>query len=584
MEYEQIELHTQIQYRLIEKLSESEKRYRDLVENLQAIVFTIDQDQKIIFVNQAWTEIFGYSFSDSIGLEFVDFIHPEDKEKYLHLINHKDNQGLNINVSQELRFYHQQGMIVWIQLSGRFNSLNYLSGTLVDITQRKKAEVATNQALLKEKKMREKMAFTNDKLMITNAELDRATRLKDEFLANMSHELRTPLNAILGISEALMDEVYGTLNESQKSVICTIERSGKHLLELINDILELSKVESGKLELELTPVNCKHLCEFSLTFVKQQAIKKNLKLSLDIPLDLPDIMVDERRMRQVLINLLNNAVKFTPEGGRIKLIVDREEGLNQTYEETLKEPHFTTSNSDYNFDHQQEFLCFSITDTGIGIAPEDLPKLFQPFVQIDSKLNRKYNGTGLGLALVNSITKMHGGTITLTSELGKGSCFTVRLPYLKAPRQNIPSPPLKVKQQSASMTSTLNQDSQSPLILIAEDNEANISTIAFYLENRGYKLILAQNGAEAVSLAQTAQPNLILMDIQMPIMDGLEAIRQIRTFPHLNHIPIIALTALAMPDDRAKCFSAGANEYLTKPVRMKFLAETIQQLLSDQEF
>jgi PAS domain S-box-containing protein len=395
------------------------------------------------------------------------------------------------------------------------------------------------------------------KLELTNAELLRATRLKDEFLANMSHELRTPLNAILGMTEALQEQILGDVNEKQLKALKTVENSGMHLLALINDILDLAKIESGQLKLDCNPTNVALLCQSSITFIQLQALNKRIKIETKIASDLPEIRVDERRIRQVLLNLLSNAVKFTPAGGRITVEV--------THLELQQMP-------------TQSWIRIAVIDSGIGIAPENISKLFQPFIQIDGALNRQYAGTGLGLSLVKRMVELHGGIVGLTSELGLGSCFTLDLPCITnfpeaiandslAP---IPAPP-------ASAPVKVNS---SPLILIAEDNEANISTLTDYLEANGYRILIAMNGEEAITLAEAHQPDLILMDIQMPIMDGLSAIKLIRLKPDLVNIPIIALTALAMDSDRQKCLDAGANEYISKPIKLKSLCQMLHSFLN----
>ncbi|WP_013324044.1 PAS domain-containing protein [Gloeothece verrucosa] len=383
-----------------------------------------------------------------------------------------------------------------------------------------------------------------------NAELDRATRLKDEFLANMSHELRTPLNAILGMTEGLQDEIFGQINERQRKSLKIIEQAGNHLLELINDILDVSKIESGQLELHCTSTEIIPLCQSSLAFVKQQAVKKRIQLDFNISSNILMLTLDERRIRQVIINLLNNAVKFTPEGGKVGLEVV------QIGENTVR---------------------FAVKDTGIGIAAENIPKLFQPFMQIDSALNRQYTGTGLGLALVKRLVDLHGGEVSVTSELGVGSCFSVDLPLMESCSTDnffdfqTPLTP-EVEANSVNLKNA-------PLILLAEDNETNITTISNYLKAKKYKLILAKNGKEAISLAQSQQPDLILMDICLPGINGLEAIQQIRQLPDLKDIPIIAVTALALTGDRERCLEAGANEYLSKPLKLKELVALIQSLL-----
>ncbi|MFN5398405.1 MAG: ATP-binding protein, partial [Pseudanabaena sp.] len=298
------------------------------------------------------------------------------------------------------------------------------------------------------------------------------------------------------------------------------------------------------------------LCQSSLAFVSQQAITKHIQIKTKWQNNLPDVLVDERRMRQVLINLLNNAVKFTADGGQITLEV------NLTPQE---DPLLGMRN----------YLQIAIADTGIGISPENIPKLFQPFIQIDSALNRKYQGTGLGLALVKRIVEVHGGTVGLISEVGVGSCFTI---VISCADVIFPSPELETPIDLSYESSQAKHDNYFS-ILLAEDNETNIEMLSPYLEAKGYHLLFAKNGLEAIALAKSHQPDLILMDVQMPIMDGLEATKQIRLDPNLVNIPIIALTALAMVGDRDRCIAAGANDYCSKPIRLKELTQMMENLL-----
>ncbi|WP_373544816.1 GAF domain-containing protein [Chamaesiphon sp.] len=425
------------------------------------------------------------------------------------------------------------------------------------------------QELTERHQVETQLRQSNQQLAVSNQELARATRLKDEFLANMSHELRTPLNAILGMSEGLQDEVFGSITDRQRKSLSLIEKSGKHLLALINDILDLSKIEANKFELELTDVSIQDLCRNSLLFIKELALKKQIRLTTQLPdyLHRINIQLDDRRCRQVLINLLSNAVKFTPAGGSIALdvrVIDRQ-GDGKTREQTDPAP--------------PQQIVFSIIDTGIGIAPEHMDKLFQSFVQIDSSLSRQYAGTGLGLALVRRIVEMHGGTVSAQSELNRGSCFTVALPFCPSGEITVPTslPPV-------AYPLTINPEStpapgQKAAILVVEDNQANMETMTGYLKSRGYRPIEAVNGRMAIDLAQLHHPDIILMDIQMPGMDGFAAIRQIRQMRECAGIPIVALTALAMPPDRQKCLDAGANEYVTKPVKLSQLVATIESLL-----
>jgi GAF domain-containing protein/ActR/RegA family two-component response regulator len=410
---------------------------------------------------------------------------------------------------------------------------------------------------------------------------DEANQAKSEFLAVMSHELRTPLNAILGLSEGLQESIYGELNTLQQSSIATIEKSGYHLLDLITEILDLAKIESGHLKLNLLPTSVCNICEASLSFVRQLAQEKNIQIETHIPPDSHQILIDELRVRQMLINLLNNAVKFTPNDGRVTLIVER--------------------------DPDRSIVQFKVIDTGIGIAQENMPKLFQSFVQIDSSLSRQYNGTGLGLALVKRLVEAQNGDICVTSTPGQGSCFTITLPYVPvcalssspasdftslSPRKiSSPEPESPVPAAIAAHLSIIAPASiiepkpkvnrQQPLILIAEDNQINIENFHLYLTHSGYEIITAQDGMEIISLAQSHQPDLILMDIQIPGMDGLDTIAQIRQDRTISQMPIIALTGSIDPGDREKCLAIGANEYLSKPPKFKQVRQVIQELLSN---
>jgi signal transduction histidine kinase len=482
-------------------------------------ILIVDRVGKIIFANPSAEQTFKRPVDQLIGMNIG----------VPNVLNNRFEVGILTRDGEMEGNEMQVAKIEWNNQSAYLISLH-------DITERQQAELQMQR---------------------TNEELIRATRLKDEFLANMSHELRTPLNSILGMSEALQEQVFGNINEKQRKALQTIEGSGEHLLALINDILDVAKIESGQFELDLAPTNVAVLCQSSIAFIKQQALKKRIQLEIKLPNNLSDQIIDERRIRQVLINLLNNAMKFTLEGGQITLEVNKWE--------------------DRELENNNTWIRFSVIDTGIGIAPENINKLFQPFIQIDSALNRQYEGTGLGLALVKQMVELHGGKVGLTSKLGEGSCFTIDLPYLPSePETREGLPTTTTEQESLFSRGAI----ESHLILIVEDNEANISTISNYLEAKGYCFLLAKNGQEAIALTKAHHPDLILMDIQMPVMDGFEATKQIRLDPNLANIPIIVMTALAMAGDREKCLAAGANDYLSKPIKLKQLATIIQQILN----
>ncbi len=509
-------------------------------------------DNSLYWDNRMY-EIYGITKKSDARLTYdiwANALHPDDRAVAEVLVQ---RAALGIaEFDTEFRIVRPDGAICFIKAHGvgirdNLGSIQNMIGINFDISDRKQAEA---------------------QLKHVNVELLRATKLKDEFLANMSHELRTPLNAILGLSESLQDNIFGLLNEQQLRSIGTINSSGQHLLSLINDILDLSKISSGMMALDIESVSVHNLCDSSLIFVKQQAFQKSVQLNCNIPPRINYINIDERRIKQVLINLLTNAVKFTPNGGNISLLVAV--GSGNTWQGEAKIPQrIQTMNS--------PMLLFQIVDTGIGIDSNDLKRLFQPFVQVDSALNRQYEGTGLGLALVKQIVELHGGQVMAESEVGQGSCFTVALPYEISQSNAIASVPTST---TASLLD-VNPDN-APLILLAEDNEANIQTFSSYLTAINYRVILARNGEEAVAQAEANLPDIILMDIQMPIMDGLEATKQIRLDPNLISTPIIALTALAMEGDRDRCLEAGMNGYISKPINLKQLAKQIAEILVAQ--
>jgi CheY-like chemotaxis protein/nitrogen-specific signal transduction histidine kinase len=400
--------------------------------------------------------------------------------------------------------------------------------------------------------------LAEETLRLANAEMERGLRMKNEFLANMSHELRTPLNAILGISESLAEQISGSLNEKQIKYVGVISESGRHLLDLINDILDLSKIEAGKLEIDIQPISVERLCASSLRMVKELAQKKSLNVSLRIDENVKVILGDERRLKQSLVNLFSNAVKFTPQGKRIGLDVSGNAEMNEA--------------------------TFTVWDEGIGISQDDIKLLFQPFVQLNAGLTREYAGTGLGLSLVAQMVRLHGGRIELTSELGMGSRFMITLPWMPA-EQQIQSPikPL-VRADSPGLVSSRVETSagkRTDKILIVDDTEVVAQLVSDYLQRKGYKTIIAYDGREAVALAGQEHPQIILMDVMMPVMSGLDATRQIRTNAALKDVPIIGLTALAMPDDREQCLAAGMNAHVSKPIEMQELERIIERYLKD---
>jgi PAS domain S-box-containing protein len=527
-------------------LRESEEQNRLLFEESPDPTILLDTSGRFVRVNRAFQVITNLAPEQMLGRTSLELglITPEVNERFQKNILQSVAQRTSSTIG-EYPFRVAGGAIREIEtrmFALTFQGAPHILSTIRDITERKNVEQA---------------------LRLANAEMERAMRVKDEFLATMSHELRTPLNAILGLSQGLQERAVGPLNDKQLKALNTIETSGQHLLELINDILDLSKIEAGAVTLTMGSVSVSSVCEDSLLFVRETALKKNIKLSWHYDTAVEWITADERRVKQMLVNLLSNAVKFTPSGGQVGL--------------------------ETQGDVDGKLLRFIVWDTGIGVAEQDLGRLFKPFVQLDSSLSRRYEGTGLGLSLVARMVEMHGGSVSVTSEVGKGSRFVITLPWSEEMNTNpglvlatdeYKATPFEVS-VSSSEIAPQPPDTQSPLILIAEDNEASALTVSTYLQFTGYRVSIAQDGIETIERARNEHPVLILMDIQMPTMDGLEATRRLRqdTDPVVAHVPIVALTALAMPGDHERCIAAGANFYLTKPVHFKQLIGIIQQLV-----
>lgn len=385
-------------------------------------------------------------------------------------------------------------------------------------------------------------------LKLANAEMEDALRVKDEFLANMSHELRTPLNAILGISESLEEQIIGSLNDKQLKYVQIVKESGRHLLELINDILDVSKIEAGRMELDFRFISVEKLCQSSLRMIKELAQKKSINVSFTVRGGVKVVRGDERRLKQSLVNLLSNAVKFTEEGKQIGLEVAGSPERNE--------------------------ITFTVWDTGIGIAKEDLKHLFKPFTQLNAGLAREFQGTGLGLALVAQMIRLHGGRVSAESKLGKGSRFTIALPWQLEEQTAQPKGTGELQPPGHEV-----QTKHKGKVLIVEDTDIIVSLLKEYLGYKGYQVFVARNGREGIAAAQQERPDIILMDVMMPIMDGIEATRHIRKEEALQDTPIIALTALAMPGDRERCLAAGMTDYMSKPVKMDELERKLEQYL-----
>jgi PAS domain S-box-containing protein len=402
-----------------------------------------------------------------------------------------------------------------------------------------------------------------------NLELEGASRMKSEFLANMSHELRTPLNAIIGFSEVLKDGLMGAMTEQQRGFIGDIFGSGQHLLSLINDILDLSKVEAGKMTLDLEPVEVSSLFTNSLSIIREKAAARRIRLNVEAAEDLGRIQVDARKVKQIVYNLLSNAVKFTLEGGHVTLRarrvtraeVARPSGGWQGRGDPLPHDNAFT-----------EFLEIGVTDSGIGIGPEGLDRLFKPFSQIDSGLARRFEGTGLGLAMVKLLAELHGGTVFVESAIGEGSRFTVWLPVRAWDAEHPSLAPLPIE----SLASVAHKPaSGAPTALVVEDDPKSSELVRVQLEAQGFKVLSAFSAEEGLSIAQQQPLALITLDIMLPEMDGWEFLGRIKKVPALARIPVVIISIVA---DSTKGFALGASAIMQKPISRQELYEALVEL------
>lgn len=639
-----------------EALRENQENLQYFFDTASDLIQSMDENGNYLYVNAAWSQTLGYTSEEAKGLNMLQVVVPAYHEHCRSMLSSLviDQHPQQLEVAFRTKQGHE--VIVEGSVSSRKEPHGHIvtNGIFRNITERKRAEASMQRA---------------------NIELERALRMKDEFLASMSHELRTPLTGILGLSEALQYDTYGELTPKQKSIVSNIESNGRHLLELINDILDISKMEAGKFDLNFAPCVLADICQASLQLVKGMAHKKNQNIAFSInPTDII-IQGDPRRLKQILVNLLSNAVKYSPEKSPIGLEVN----ANET----------------------EKIVKIEVWDKGMGISDDDIDRLFQPFVQLDSSLSRQQSGTGLGLALVKRLVDLHGGSIEVNSTPRQGSRFVVSLPYSSSPIE-LPEPKVEelplvknslivedqtvdadrlnqflkslgihstvlttgvdVLEKAAALqpgvilldlnlpdvsgweilknlkrneatrhipvivTSvqdepekarnfgadgslvklfTLNDLHQALIrlprpekihpdqalvvsaeihlgsIIVVDDNETNVLMVEDYLRSKNYHVYSYLNGDDFLANVEQVKPDLVLMDVQMPGMDGLEAIRRLRLLPQpeIASVPVIAITALAMPGDRERCLEAGANEYITKPVRLNKLVAMIQKIL-----
>jgi signal transduction histidine kinase/CheY-like chemotaxis protein len=440
-----------------------------------------------------------------------------------------------------------EGRLSRIHVSPTGDEIEFLGrqfNAMIEALERSRAEVRRYQESLEER-IRERTAA----LEKATEQALAASKAKSEFLANMSHELRTPMTGVLGMIDIVLD---GRLDSEQREQLLTAKNCAVSLLALLNDILDLSKIEAGRMILEEVPFDLKQAIGESVEAVRPRAHAKQLELRTQIEPEAPSWIVgDPLRWRQILQNLLGNAVKFTLAGWvevRVKVAARPE----------------------------WPALVVEVADSGVGIPPEKLEAIFDEFTQADGSISRRFGGTGLGLAITKKLVTMMGGEITVTSTPGQGSTFRVTVPCRPVSLLRRPEPG---RGEGASRGSA-EPETPRATVLIAEDNPVNQKIVAAILRRHGYRVETANHGAEALEILSRVPIDLALMDVQMPVIDGLEATRRIRSDPRWKDLPVIALTAHAMAGDRDRCLAAGMNDYITKPVNRSQLVAVVERYLA----
>jgi PAS domain S-box-containing protein len=474
-------------------------------------------DDRFKRVNPAWEKTLGYATEELLATPYTDFIHAEDRESAIREADKLRAGGEMIAFENRCRC--KDGSYKWLQWSATsLPGQQVIYAGARDVTERKRAEEALKWA---------------------KEEAERVSKFKDQFLSTMSHELRTPLNAILGFSDLLPDERYGPLNERQRRYVTHIHTSGKHLLRLINDILDLSKIEAGRLELAIENVPVERSLREVLDVVRPLAEKKSQSLSYEAESKLA-VRADSTRLRQVLINLAGNAIKFTPDGGKIKLCGRLVDGK----------------------------VRFEVLDDGPGIPPEEKKRIFEAFYRLRRSGNAQ-EGTGLGLAITQRLVELHGAELALESEAGQGSCFYFSLPFV-AVLADVPS----------RTTGSAKREGESARIFVIEDDPAAAQLIQSQLAAVGYEPFVCEDLSSAVEIAAELLPDAITLDLVMKPTNGWELLLQLKNEPRTANIPVVVVSIVDQP---ALGTTLGADEYLIKPVEQSALCAAIERCLAARD-
>ncbi len=578
-------------------LHQSEQKFRNLVENLKNEYFFYAHDTKGVFFysSPSISYILGYS-TDEFLTHYTAYLTDNPINRETARRTDLSIQGIQ-QPPYEVEIYHKDGSVRRLEVletpSFKDGAVVAVEGIAHDITTRKKLEkelkelnelleqrvVERTEALARvnvnlQSEIDKRLKIENElqkertnleqtvqartkelsallkKTEEINLRLEEANRAKSRFISTMSHELRTPMNGILGFADLLRGQFFGKLNEKQFEYVCRVEDCSKHLLSLINDLLDYAKTDAGAMELNAGEITPGDFISTTVSLLGSQFSKKNIRVQTSLDPGVSVVYADLKKCKQIMLNLLSNALKYTGAGGIVTIRA---------------------------FPFENSWIRIEVSDTGMGVGENEKEKIFSEFYQSERVRDAHLGGTGVGLALTKRLVELHGGRIGVESELGKGSTFWFTLPqkdsWQHCPHTQKAPPPEKVE----------NARYGGRHILVAEDNEVNLAMILEMLKVHNHRVATAKNGKEALEYVQRQRPELILMDVMMPVMDGLEAARRIRALPGLEDIPIIAVSASTGEDSIKQQLAAGCADHLAKPIRSDELFNMLDKYLKGQE-
>ena len=538
-----------------EELQDTRQYLTRLIESSSDAIISTDIQGKVVLFNKGAEAMLGYQREEIVGQRATVLYESEERAKEVMRLMDQHG-GTTAGFETVLKAKDNTPIPVLISAAVLYDAEGNEAGTVgfnKDLRQRKRVEEELRES---HEKLEEYSHTLEEKVEQRTADLARAkteaeearvvaeeaSRAKSAFLANMSHELRTPLNAIVGFSQVLLEKMFGELNDKQEDYVDDILTSGKHLLNLINSILDLSKVEAGKLELEVDVLDLRQLLEVSLVMVKEHALAHGITLSLEIDDDIDTVTADEQKAKQIVFNLLSNAVKFTPDKGKVGIKV-RKTG---------------------------EAVQIAVWDTGVGIAAEDHQQIFDEFQQVGQKLTEKPEGTGLGLALTKSLVELHGGTIWVESRPGHGSTFFFTLPINGEGHRT----PRAAVHEEAAKEQAVEAPTGRPLVLVIEDDPKAAELLHIYISEAGYEVVIAKDGLEGLEKTKQLAPDAVILDVLLPEVDGWEFLTRLKADPTTKEVPVIIVSIV---DQKGKGFALGAADYLVKPIEKEALLRTLDE-------